>query len=272
MTTIEKLDMNVKQANSDFVAIKNKIVENGVEIADGTRTAEYAEKIDEVYEAGKQAEYDAFWDAYQDNGNRVDYQNCFSGKGWTDVTFKPKYDIITQVAYMLFRNCAIHDLGAILRENDKKVIINHKTLQYTFNSTLITVIDEVEFQQIITTLENTFASSAYFREIRTPIPISEATTFNRTFYSCSALEEVRFDGIIGQNGLDLQWSPNLSWDSIVSIINALSTTTSGLTVTLSKAAVDKAFETSEGANDGSTNSIDWSILADTKTNWTIALA
>ena len=25
--------------------------------------------FDDVYEAGKKAEYDAFWDAFQDNGN-----------------------------------------------------------------------------------------------------------------------------------------------------------------------------------------------------------
>ena len=52
MTVIEKLDMNVKQANSDFVAIKNAIVESGVEVAEGTRTADYADKVKEVYQLG----------------------------------------------------------------------------------------------------------------------------------------------------------------------------------------------------------------------------
>ena len=30
--------------------------------------------LDDVYEAGKKAEYDAFWDEYQDYGNRT---GCF---------------------------------------------------------------------------------------------------------------------------------------------------------------------------------------------------
>ena len=43
--------------------------------------------LDEVYAAGKQAEYDAFWDAYQSNGERASYENAFSGRGWNDITF-----------------------------------------------------------------------------------------------------------------------------------------------------------------------------------------
>ena len=37
--------------------------------------------------------YDTFWDTYQQNGKRTNYQYAFSGKGWNDTTFKPKYDI-----------------------------------------------------------------------------------------------------------------------------------------------------------------------------------
>ena len=52
MTIRERLNMNVKQVNSDLQDIKSKIIEKGVEIAEGTRTAEYADKVDEVYEKG----------------------------------------------------------------------------------------------------------------------------------------------------------------------------------------------------------------------------
>jgi len=55
MTIIEKLSMNVRQANSDFAAIKNKIIEKGVDVPDGTPTSDYGLKVDEVFEAGKQS-------------------------------------------------------------------------------------------------------------------------------------------------------------------------------------------------------------------------
>lgn len=51
------LDENVEQTESDFQAIKDKIVEHGVEVVDGTKTAEYASKIVDVFGAGKASVY-----------------------------------------------------------------------------------------------------------------------------------------------------------------------------------------------------------------------
>ena len=42
------IEMNISQVNADFQAIKNKI-KDYTEVADGTRTSEYANKIDDVY-------------------------------------------------------------------------------------------------------------------------------------------------------------------------------------------------------------------------------
>ena len=55
-----------------------------------------------------------------------------------------------------------------------------------------------------------------------------------------------------------------------SVINALSDTASGQTLTLNITAVNKAFETAAGAADGST-STEFAALVATKTNWTIVL-
>ena len=43
---------------------------------------------------GKQAQYDEFWDTYQNYGNRTFYQYAFAGRGaWKPKILKPKYDI-----------------------------------------------------------------------------------------------------------------------------------------------------------------------------------
>jgi hypothetical protein len=60
-------------------------------------------------------------------------------------------------------------------------------------------------------------------------------------------------------------------ETIVSMINTLSQNATGMVATVGKKAVDKAFETSEGANDGSENA-EWLTLTATKTNWTISLS
>jgi hypothetical protein len=52
-----------------------------------------AENEQKVYEAGQKAEYDRFWDDFQENGNRKIYFYAFSGSAWTQETLKPKYTI-----------------------------------------------------------------------------------------------------------------------------------------------------------------------------------
>ena len=218
---------------------------------------------------GKQAEYDRFWGAYQQNGNRTDYQNCFSGEGWTDETFKPKYDIISTNGYMVFRRCGFQDLGATIRNSGKRVVINHDYLQFTFQqSQQLEVIEGIELQTPLIYINGAFAYCNKLRKIQT-LPISEnATTLD--FISIPLLEEISFSGVIPVS-LSFQHSTKLNKASIESIIGHLSTTASGKTLTLSRTAVDNAFETSKGAADGETSDA-WNTLRATKTNWTVTLS
>ena len=57
-----------------------------------------SENTEKVYLSGKRAEYDAFWDSYQDFGNQKSYIRAFGGDCWTEDTFKPKYDIRAEAA------------------------------------------------------------------------------------------------------------------------------------------------------------------------------
>lgn len=227
---------------------------------------EYAESVDEIegkfeeatqqqYDKGieigriegKQAEYDAFWDAYQQNGNRTDYANAFSGRGWTKETFKPKYDIIVTNTYMLFRYCGIKDLGEALKSAGVRLVIQQNQLSLTFNSTLLEVIDGVEFTTTFTSISQAFNYNSYLREIRVPIPVMETTGVDG-FNNCNALEEVRFIGTIGK-ALDVHWSKNLSNASVQNIIDCLQdlTGTTAQKLTLNTAVVANMTETQKTA-------------------------
>ena len=54
-----------------------------------------SEGISQGIEQGKQAEYDRFWDEYQQGGKRSSYSYGFAGTAWTDETLNPKYPIGT---------------------------------------------------------------------------------------------------------------------------------------------------------------------------------
>ena len=101
------------------------------------------------------------------------------------------------------------------------------------------------------------------------LDFSAATNLAAALSTLPALQELRFQGSI-QADLSVKDSTLLSKDSIQSLLPCLSGTVSGKTLTLSLQAVDTAFETSEGAADGS-SSAEWTALVDSKPNWTISL-
>ena len=240
------------------------------------------DNVPKVYEAGKaegieqgkKSQYDEFWDTYQDYGNRRNYAAAFGGQGWNDATFKPKYDIVVENPDMTFGQwCAITDLGKALKASGVTYTLNTTQFGRMFQNFTGEVISGIIHNYEIRAMSYSFYGCQNLVRIDYTIPLSStgACSFDRVFVQCYALEHLRLSGVIGKNGFDVKDCTKLSKESIESIINALSTSTSGLTVTLSKTAVDTAFETSVGAKDGST-SAEWKALADTRPNWTKSLS
>ena len=62
------------------------------------------------FDNGEKAQYDEFWDSFQNNGKRTVYDYCFWR--WNNTTFKPKYSIMPQgTANSIFREISgIDDL------------------------------------------------------------------------------------------------------------------------------------------------------------------
>jgi hypothetical protein len=193
---------------------------------------------------GKQAERDAFWDALQDNGNRDTYQYAFANLtlGWTDEIYNPKYPIICSSTIYAASN--------------------------TFYQSSLTDI-RVPVTLRNTRADYTFGNAKNLKRIPS-LTLENVSRYVGTFQKCEALETLIVYGTIDIDGFNVGDCKKLSRDSIGSIVDALSTETSGLTCTLSLDAVNKAFETSEGANDGST-SADWIALDESKDNWAISL-
>ena len=208
---------------------------------------------------GMQAEYNRFWDAYQQNGARVSYENAFGGAGWTDALFNPKYDMQPTNAYMMFRSSGIKDLSNLSVELDFSKTTN---MQYMFQWARVEKIGTFDARGV-NNLNNTFTYVVYLHTIEKLILRDDGTNaFTETFTEANALQNITIEGVIG-NTLDMRACKKLSQDSIYSIIRALSDTASGKSVTFAQAAVVSAF--------GSTDSGHWLALCDEKRNWTISL-
>ena len=270
------LSENIARTVSSLDAIEQSIADHGVDMSEQIAVEEYPSKIGEVYSAGYASgneegyskgysagtqnglpsTWDYFWDGFQmgttstegvKTTKRTDYNFAFS-YGWTVDTFKPKYNIIPSgVCMKTFMSSKISgDLVEILSQCNVKLNTSGCTkLTQAFANTLFTRVGEIDLSGAGSAIWGVFYShpqyfTSYLKTIDKLI-VSDKNIFSSTFYGCTALENLTIEGTIGQKGLDLQWSTKLSKASIISIINALSDATSGLTVALSKTAVNNAF-------------------------------
>lgn len=218
--------------------------------------------LDDVYEAGKKAEYDEFWDEYQGNGSLKSYSGAFSGGCWNEKNFKPKYDIIANNAQNMFwcntmNIDLVEYLDAIGIKLDTSNSINNSAMFSFSNFTRVGVIDFTK----VNSSYSTFSDSTKLKTID-KIIYHDKLVLTTAFTRCTALENLIVEGTIGQNGFDIHWSTKLSADSLKSIINALSTTTTGLTITLPTTAQSN-YEAVYGSGS-------WTTLVATRSNWTIA--
>lgn len=177
-----------------------------------------AENEQKVFEAGAKSEYDRFWDAYQQKGNRVNYQIAFAGSGWNSETLKPKYPIVSTYCFEMFRSCGEVDLT--------KAGVPFDFSQSTSFSNFAYASEITHFGEINTTGSNALSYTFYNCSKLTTIDKlilkangSQTMGGNQTFQGCGRLENIVVEGVIGSS-INFQWSP-LSVESMKSIISAL---------------------------------------------------
>ena len=228
---------------------------------------------DEVYEAGKQAQYDEFWDAFQQNGTRQDYKYGFAGNGWRVENFRPKYNLVIGNGISTFQQCKVNaSLKEILEELGLSFSVATSSVTSMFVDAEFTELPEIDLSRA-TYIAATFQSMKCLHTLPIILPTADKVNWNSTFHSCIALVNLSLTGkIYNRNGnaLNLSWSKLLSKASIENVIECLDTSVVDQYITLSLTAVNNAFETNSGAANGST-SAEWNALIATRANWTINL-
>ena len=234
--------------------------------------------IDAVYnsgvENGREREYDKFWDVIQQHGRRVDYKFAFAGVGWTETNFYPKYDLTISNGTSTFHQCNFKgNLKERLEECGVEMRFTGSSFANTFvDCDMITELPEIDASRA-TTLGATFQNMGSLVTLPIILPTATRVNWNSTFNICKSLVNLTLTGkIYDRNGssINLSWSKLLSKASIENVIECLDTSVVDQYITLSLTAVNNAFETSEGAADGST-STEWANLIATRSNWTINL-
>ena len=240
--------------------------------ANGTTTLATAGKycdrnIDvNVEVAGGDKYYDSFWDAYQFYGERVAYYYGFCGAGWNNETFNPKYPIVVSgSAEGMFRNFHYTNTDITKGVDLTPFNISWKgctKLENTFYNARIYNVGFIDATGC-SNISNAFVNGGKGAIVKINLKVKAATTYTTPFVNQADLVDLIFtsDSVIGNSGIDLSASTKLSKASVESIINALSTTASGKSITLPTKAKTNNFTDAE-----------WTALVGTRSNWTISLA
>lgn len=236
------------------------------------------ENMSKVYDAGKETERRERWENILSSLRKNSWGTkfAFAGKAWTDDTFDPppRMDTVLRPYNVehFFRECAITDLKGKLEKAN--IVMDFSEALYSGSFAYYASI--TNFPIINLSKSNAFDTAfAYLKGENVTLPLilrSEGTQkFPNTFEQSTGLTNLTIEGGVIGNNIDLKWSP-LTQESIESVIFHLSDDATGKTVTFNLDAVNKAFETEEGKNNGSTEAIWWADLCNTKPNWNIALA
>ncbi|MBO5210462.1 MAG: hypothetical protein J6B22_03755 [Clostridia bacterium] len=228
-------------------------------------TAEMPDGVGEVYEAGRDAEWNLMWDAIQRNGKKSDYGFVFMN--YKSEWFYPKYDIVLgggdSVAGELFGMSAFRgfnsggsadfDLSARFEECGVTLDTSKcKILQYFMHTINVKRVPTIDFSSCV----NSYMAMYYTKiQIIDKLIFSETTVTNANMfqYNNNLTTISAVEGVIAKN-INFQHSP-LDVPSINRIIACLkdySSTGGTYTLTLKAdrqnmlSAAEKAVATNKG--------------------------
>ena len=242
-----------------------------------------AENTTKVYDAGLDKAIKEIWGQLLDYGARTSqFQYLHNNVPWTKETYKPNHTVkVTGTSgYFCFRECPPSSYWSQLTRDKQVSMIE---LEEAHGEPIFDFSECTNVQQAFHgglfkdwgTLDlSLVTSSAYafyggyingYPDLKPTrikrLILSENTVFGSYMFGyANGYESIGFEGVIGQDGLNLKDCTKLDKTSLTALVNCLSSTTSGLTVTLSQTAVNNAFTTDE-----------WDALTGTKSNWTISL-
>ena len=226
-----------------------------------------AKKIEDVYDAGKiegknegkDAYHEEFWNEMS-AVLRERSAYSFGGRGWNNNTFRPPYPIrFYENAKFVLRNTRIDGDIRALAEID---FSQCTSMEYAFSGNhWLTAIGVIDASSCKTQNAAYYfgCDNRYLHTVEEFVSVP-VLSWDGIFANCPSLYEIRVSGTIDSNKVNFSQSPNLSRESIESIINACSDNVT--TITFSFSNIVSAFGGEYSFND-------W--VSDTKPNITVAL-
>ena len=232
------------------IKLGDKVYDGVTSVKLDTKEGESVEfsPYEETFAAGKQAEYDKFWDNFQRNGTQNLYRYAFHGFGWNNTNFVPKYDIILGTySSGIFWCTHITDLVAALELANVRLDTSGASyLDTGFAGSTLTRVPEVSLVNAVT-YSSLFANSSSLTEIQKLILKDDGSqALGEIMSGCTSLKHITIEGVIGGNS-NLKSCP-LTTESVQSVIDHLKDLTGSATQSITfKADVGAALTQAQKA-------------------------
>ncbi len=239
-----------------------------------------AQNEQKVYEKAKNSQNDMFWKAITNNGTRTDYNSAFIKGNWNKNNFLPTYNIVPKHANQMFYQLepGSEELQIDMEELERKQGIKFDFSQCVsfdriFAGGLFSSINVLDMSSSTGNPSYVFYGAYTSRRLRriNRLIFSQNTTPHSTWFGYSDITHIGFEGVLAKNGLNVAPCA-LDKESITKLIGILSPDTSGLTVTLSKKAINNAFGIDIDDETTYPEGSEYYILRNTKQNWTFNYA
>lgn len=227
-----------------------------LDTTDKINAQNFADKVGEVFEKGK---------AQGGGGSDIADYLTIGDNQWANASFPEGYDFVLRMNKVprTLNNLLINATGI---KTATLVCEIEGAIAWTgvVRCSTVEVLDLTKFKPTPSEIRYFALGDTSLVSVLGEIDMTNCTKTDLAFNQTTALEEIRFKEGTISIALDFHWSTKLSAESYDSIMQGLSSTATGQTLTLTKYATVKATydaKYGEGA---------WDILAASKTNWTIA--
>jgi hypothetical protein len=229
------------------------------------------EGYDKGFEEGKKAEYDAFWNGLQNNGERNDYSYAFAS--WGAEYIRPKYKVIPTAvtgAANTFLYCnSLKKIESQYFDFSQKPYATGYNRGYDYLCANCVALEEIEDIGLVPQITYQYAFTGCHK-LKTIAKLcsNENTTFTGAFDWCNALENITIEGTIGKS-ISFAHCP-LTYESMKSIISHLKQLMGAehsQTITFSQACWDLLEEHNEECPMYSYNGYGWRQMIGSDLYW-----
>lgn len=206
---------------------------------------------DKVYEKGVADKADDVYKRITIDGTRQNYQYAFAYSDWSGYEFPQPIKPTGVINHMFY---ACYELTELPQPLDFSEIFTETTDTTVYRRSVFAYCRKLKYIPdlnilAIGGLEEWFVQCWRLHTIEL-LRVNENTVYNSTFNSCSDLQNITFDGVIGQN-IDFKWSPLLTDASINNITEHLKDFTvagsGSATITFNTAIESKLGESGKSA-------------------------